>query len=124
DADAGWREKGPDRGQWHGPVRDSRLRRPARGHRAPTACSGGRRSRRDDVMETTMSSPPDPHAPVRDTPAFDPAPPGERYYRHPGDVVRLVLWGTAALLLAIVIQVGTHTTDGVAADLGRVTGRA
>ena len=25
--------------------------------------------------------------------AFDAAPPGERYFRHPGDVVRLVLWG-------------------------------
>ena len=25
-------------------------------------------------------------------------PPGERYYRHPGDVVRLVLWGTGIVL--------------------------
>jgi undecaprenyl-diphosphatase len=56
--------------------------------------------------------------------AIDAAPPGERYYRHPGDVVRLVLWGAAALLLAIVIEVGTHTTEGLTADLGRVGARA
>ena len=71
-----------------------------------------------------MSSSLDPPTPVTKAIAFDPAPPGERYYRHPGDVVRLVLWGIAALTLAVVIQVGTHTTDGVTADLGRVTGRA
>ena len=56
--------------------------------------------------------------------AFDQSPPGERYYRHPGDVVRLVLWGTTALLLAIIIDIGTHTTDGLTADLGRVGARA
>ena len=50
-------------------------------------------------METDVSAPSDPHAPFGDLPAFDPAPPGERYFRHPGDVVRLVLWGTAALLV-------------------------
>ena len=55
---------------------------------------------------------------------FDASPPGERYYRHPGDVVRLVLWGLAAVLLAVVIGIGTHTTDGVTADLERVAARA
>ena len=28
-------------------------------------------------------------------------PPGERYYRHPGDLVRLVVWGTATVLLVL-----------------------
>jgi undecaprenyl-diphosphatase len=71
-----------------------------------------------------VSAPFDSQAAVPGAPAFGLTPPGERYYRHPGDVVRLVLWGTAALLLAIVIALGTHTSDGVTADLGRVAGRA
>lgn len=75
-------------------------------------------------MKTTVTSASDPGTPATNPPAFDPAPPGERYFRHPGDVVRLVLWGLAALLLTIVIRLGTHTTDGVTADLGRVAARA
>jgi undecaprenyl-diphosphatase len=47
------------------------------------------------------------------------APPGERYFRHPGDVVRLVLWGAAAIVLAVVIGVATGTSEGVTSDLGR-----
>ena len=74
-------------------------------------------------METTASARFDSDGSVPDAPAFELAPPGERYYRHPGDVVRLVLWGIAALLLAIVIAVGTHTSDGVTADFGRVAAR-
>ena len=74
-------------------------------------------------METTVGSPSD-HATEPEPDRVRPAPPGERYFRHPGDVVRLVLWGIAALLLAIVIDVGTHTTDGLTADLGRVGARA
>jgi undecaprenyl-diphosphatase len=46
-------------------------------------------------------------------------PPGERYYRHPGDLVRLIVWTTAAVALATFIGVGTRTTDGLALDLGR-----
>ena len=57
-------------------------------------------------------------------PHFDTAPPGERYFRHPGDVVRLVLWGIAALVLAFLIAVGTHTSDGVTDDIGRAVSRA
>ena len=75
-------------------------------------------------METTVSAPFDPHAAAPGASAFDLAPPGERYFRHPGDVVRLVLWGIAAAVLAIVIALGTHTSDGVTADLGRVAARA
>ena len=45
--------------------------------------------------------------------------PGERYYRHPGDVVRLVLWGTATVVLVLFIAVATGTSDGLTADLGR-----
>jgi glycosyltransferase 2 family protein len=78
---------------------------------------------RRDVTENTVSSPAGSDA-LPDRRAFDSAPPGERYFRHPGDVVRLVLWGSAALLLAVVIAIGTHTTDGLTSDLGRVAGRA
>src|SRR5213083_1175355 len=73
-------------------------------------------------METTVNAPSSGLEPG--SPGFDPAPPGERYYRHPGDAVRLVLWGAATVLLAVVIGFGTHTTDGVTEDFGRVVARA
>ncbi len=74
-------------------------------------------------MSSTTSQPtvtPDADTPL---PALDLLPPGERYFRHPGDVVRLVLWGAAAVLLTIVIGIGTSTTDGVTDDLGRAAAR-
>ena len=48
----------------------------------------------------------------------DDRPPGERYYRHPGDVVRLVVWATASAVLLLFITVATTTSDGVRVDLG------
>ncbi|MCU1381076.1 MAG: hypothetical protein JWN29_4059 [Acidimicrobiales bacterium] len=54
---------------------------------------------------------------------FDTSPAGERYFRHPGDVVRLVLWGTGVFVLALLVAVGTSTSDGVTTDLGRVAAR-
>jgi undecaprenyl-diphosphatase len=56
-------------------------------------------------------------------PAFDLSPPGERYFRHPGDVVRLVVWGVATVLLVLLVGTGTSTADGVSADLSRLFGR-
>jgi hypothetical protein len=53
------------------------------------------------------------------TPLIDTRPPGDRYFRHPGDVVRLVVWGLATAVLAVVISLATSTTDGASADLGR-----
>jgi undecaprenyl-diphosphatase len=50
---------------------------------------------------------------------LDVRPPGEPYYRHPGDVLRLVLWGVAAVALALLISVATASTAGVTTDLGR-----
>jgi undecaprenyl-diphosphatase len=64
-----------------------------------------------------------PPVPEAGDQVFDARPPGERYFRHPGDVVRLVLWGSAALALGVVIAVGTATTDGITTDLGQVAGR-
>jgi undecaprenyl-diphosphatase len=55
--------------------------------------------------------------------SLDVRPPGERYYRHPGDVVRLVLWGSATVLLALVIWLAPSTMDGVTDDLGRASAR-
>ncbi len=49
---------------------------------------------------------------------FDERPAGERYYRHPGDVIRLVLWAAAAILLALLIEVATGTSTGIREDLG------
>ena len=50
-------------------------------------------------------------------------PPGERYFRHPGDVVRLVLWLAAAVLLVVFIEVATATSTGVSTDLGDAAAR-
>ena len=54
---------------------------------------------------------------------LDGQPPGERRFRHPGDVVRLALWGTATLVLAGLIAVATSTSEGVTTDVGRVVTR-
>lgn len=56
---------------------------------------------------------------VAGAPRSDLAPPGERYFRHPGDVVRLVLWAATALVLVLFIGIATGTSDGLTADLGR-----
>ena len=56
-------------------------------------------------------------------PLVDFRPPGDRYYRHPGDVVRLVVWGAATVVLIVWTWLATSTTEGVTTDLGRATGR-
>lgn len=53
-----------------------------------------------------------------DAAPFDVAPPGERYYRHPGDVVRLVLWASTTVLLVLFLELATETSGGLARDLG------
>jgi undecaprenyl-diphosphatase len=68
-----------------------------------------------------------PQAPTVETtpvpPVFDTRPPGERYFRHPGDAVRLVVWGLVTALLAVIISLATSTSNGVTADLGRAAAR-
>jgi uncharacterized protein (TIRG00374 family) len=64
-----------------------------------------------------------PAAPPGKPVIFDPRPPGDRYYRHPGDVVRLVMWGAVTLLLALLVSVATATSDGLTTDLGRAAAR-
>jgi uncharacterized membrane protein YbhN (UPF0104 family) len=51
-------------------------------------------------------------------PEVDHRPPGERYYRHPGDIVRLVLWAGATVVLLLFIDVATNSSDGLRVDLG------
>ena len=80
-------------GERHRPVRDLRLRRPARSARCCCCASSppSREMGRHDHDHSSNVAARDrtgPHA-RRSTSA----PPGERYFRHPGDVVRLVLWG-------------------------------
>ena len=50
---------------------------------------------------------------------FDESPPGERYFRHPGDVLDVVLSAAALLVLIAFIHVSTGTSAGVRADLGQ-----
>jgi undecaprenyl-diphosphatase len=49
---------------------------------------------------------------------LDAQPPGDRYFRHPGDVLRLVAFGTATVLLTLFVKVATGTSEGVTSDLG------
>jgi undecaprenyl-diphosphatase len=57
-------------------------------------------------------------APGRDSEAAS-RPPGDRYFRHPGDVVRLVLAGSVLVLLVLFVELATSTSRGVSADLAR-----
>ncbi len=54
---------------------------------------------------------------------LDGQPPGERRFRHPGDAVRLVVWGTVTLVLVVLLAVATSTSEGVTTDVGRVVTR-
>jgi undecaprenyl-diphosphatase len=55
--------------------------------------------------------------------AFDVRPPGERYYRHPGDVVRLVLAAVGGLFLVGLVTGGRNTAEGFTEDLADASGR-
>jgi glycosyltransferase 2 family protein len=57
-------------------------------------------------------------ADVGEPPDFDTRAPGERYYRHPGDAVRVVVWGVATVLLVLFVDVAEGTNDGLRGDLG------
>jgi undecaprenyl-diphosphatase len=50
-------------------------------------------------------------------------PPGERYYRHPGDVLRLVLWAIATVLLVVLVEVAEATSEGITTDFGNAGNR-
>jgi glycosyltransferase 2 family protein len=47
---------------------------------------------------------------------FDDLPPGERYFRHPGDVLRLVVWGVATIVLLLFVELAEETNDGLRED--------
>jgi uncharacterized protein (TIRG00374 family) len=50
-------------------------------------------------------------------PPFDERPPGERYFRHPGDVVRIVVWGAATIVLVLLVEVAEGTNAGLRTDV-------
>jgi glycosyltransferase 2 family protein len=52
--------------------------------------------------------------------SFDDRPPGERYFRHPGDVIHLVVWGLVTLLLLVFIELAEGTNAGLRDDLADV----
>jgi undecaprenyl-diphosphatase len=68
------------------------------------------------MTDTTIHPPP---AQPADRPDDQVRPPGERYFRHPGDVVRLVIWGLAVVLLGLFLRLAPDTSGGVTSDLGR-----
>ena len=47
---------------------------------------------------------------------FDDLPPGERYFRHPGDVIRLVVWGVATTALMLFVGLAEGRNDGLRED--------
>lgn len=50
-------------------------------------------------------------------------PAGDRYFRHPGDLVRLVLWAAATVWLVVSIEYARATTEGLSTDLAAVATR-
>ncbi len=61
----------------------------------------------------TVAGPPAPAAVL----GADERPPGERYYRHPGDVLRLIVWGAATFLLLALVELAPAATAGLRTDL-------
>jgi undecaprenyl-diphosphatase len=55
--------------------------------------------------------------------ALDDRPAGERYYRHPGDILRLIVWSLTTVLLILFVQVATQTSHGLTVDLGQAAAR-
>ena len=106
-----FRSRAPGRGG-HRPLRDLRLRRSAHRHRVAAARCCRRRAGRDDV--STIPPSPSSGTPVATVPPepldVDISPPGERYFRHPGDVLRLVLWGAVAAPPGVV-RLGHHGVE-------------
>ena len=49
--------------------------------------------------------------------SFDDRPPGERYFRHPGDVIHLVVWGLVTFALLVFIELAEGTNAGLRDDL-------
>ena len=54
--------------------------------------------------------------------SFDDRPPGERYFRHPGDVIRVVVWGLVTFALLVFIELAEGTNAGLRDDLADVVG--
>ena len=52
-------------------------------------------------------------------PRADEQPAGERYFRHPGDVVRLVVWVLTAIVLTLFVEIATATGVRVAIRISR-----
>ena len=52
--------------------------------------------------------------------SIDDLPPGERYFRHPGDVIHLVVWGVVTLVLLVFIEFAEGSNAGLRDDLADV----
>ena len=56
-------------------------------------------------------------------PQVEDRPPGERYFRHPGDAVRVAVWGGVAAVLLLIVGLASNTAEGVTTDVGRLADR-
>ena len=56
-------------------------------------------------------------------PQVEDRPPGERYFRHPGDAVRLAVWGGVAAVLLLIVGLASSTAEGMTTDVGRLADR-
>ena len=56
-------------------------------------------------------------------PQVEDRPPGERYFRHPGDAVRLAVWGGVAAVLLLIVGLASNTAEGMTTDVGRLADR-
>ena len=70
-------------------------------------------------MTTAMTEPVRVGVPLTGDALTSARPPGDRYFRHPGDVVRLVVWGAAAILLVLLLRLAKSTSAGLTTDIGQ-----
>ena len=74
---------------------------------------------RHDVTSLTTAPPGARRRPPVSTshPVFTAIPPGDRYERHPGDVLRLVAWTISTVALVTVIETAERTTQAIDGDV-------
>ena len=85
-----------------------------------------RRTRNDrNSSPVNRDPPPGPAVDARSDggPGFDVQPPGDRHFRHPGDVLRLGMWGGLVVVAGVVGWRAGPSTGGVAGDLARIGAR-
>ena len=79
---------------------------------APCSCCGWSAPSPGTARHDAPPRPPPRTVATATAVQFDDVPPGERYYRHPGDVIRMVVWALIIVALAIFIELAEGSERG------------